>query len=82
MNVDGRAFGGEAILEFVPWRYHSEADVRTDVRGRWAAKAGATATCWAEPVASLQDRLGLRILGCGDEFGGIINWDLMNKPPV
>lgn len=60
MNVDGRALGGEAILESVPWRFQSEADVRTDARGRWAAKAGATATCWAEPVASLQDRLGRR----------------------
>lgn len=60
MDVDGRAFGGEAILESVPWRFQSEADARTDARGRWAAKAGAAATCWAEPVASLLDRLGRR----------------------
>lgn len=29
-----------------------------------------------------QQRSGLRILGCGEEFGDIINWDLLNKPPV
>lgn len=33
-----------------PLAVHGEADVRTDAMGRWAAKAIATATCWAEPA--------------------------------
>lgn len=74
LNVDGRAFGGEAILESVPRRFQSEADARTDARGRWAAKAGAAATCWAESVASLQDRLGRRATALRFENPGVRRW--------